>query len=164
MPTLGVSTATTLTVPLGVLAVAEDLRAALLTLSSVEVSGVTGTSRVYADDADYADQPGVPMPYRAVERALLTLLTEATGSAAHAQHILEEVGASGGSIRFAIEETFGWRIVVTDDAGSPLPGDDEHTGHGSAGDHGTSEAGGLHDGEEPDTQADRAAGERPRRS
>ncbi len=127
MPTLGVTTNTTLAIPLGVLAVAEDLRAALLTLSTIKVEGADGTPTAYVQNADYQNQPGTPMPYRAVERALLTVLTEATGSAMHAQRILDEAHESGQSIRYATEVLLGWRIVVTDGAGDPLPTDDELT-------------------------------------
>ncbi len=125
MPVLGVTTTTTLAIPLGVLAVAEDLRAALLTLGSVQVDGVDGTRGVYTQDADYRDQPGVPMPYRAVERALLTVLAEATGSASHAGHIVDEAGRRGEGVRDVIEGVLGWQVVVTDGAGNPLPAEEE---------------------------------------
>ncbi len=125
MPKLGVTTTTTLTLPLGVLAVAEDLRDALLTLRTVEVEGADGTPAAYAHDADYSDRPGTPRPYRAVERALFTVLAEATGSEEHARRVLDEAAASGETIRYAIEEVLGWRVVVTDGAGNPLPGADE---------------------------------------
>ncbi len=152
MPILGITTATTLTIPLGVLAVAEDLRAALLALSSVEVDGANGTPHAYAQNADYQDQPGVPMPYRAVERALLTILTEATGSDTYARHILDEAGQSDESIRFVVQEILGWRVVVTDDAGNPLPVNDERNPVERAADRRAAEADSGDSGNEPAAQ------------